>query len=1461
VANTSVTLVPPFTIEAWVVPINTAATGPFGIVAEGGTTVNYGGPHTNNPYSGGGGTGYAGVVIAQYSTFFLFDCFATNGTSKANELDSPSTGSSAPQIGQWNHLVCTYDGTTENMWLNNVLVAHKTTPANNAGVTFAPDLTTPLLIGTGPEITAQGGEGGIGFDGALDEVAIYNEVLPSTSIANHFNAANTTGYASSVLSDNPVLYYRFNDTIAPANAGYPSSTFPVATNYGTLGTNANGVYQPGTTPGAAGPSYVGFGSSPAVALNGWFGAVDVGGGNINLNCPALNPIGKVPFTVVSWFQGNPADAPGRYQDIVGHGSSSYRLALGTTCGENRFNPYNTELQFVNATDMVTNHAADNDGNWHMTAGVTDGTNAYMYLDGILYKSTNSLTGISIAGSGVDLLLGGDPGLTYASFNSAGTDRTFDGQIAQVAIWNTNLTTAQIQSLFNAAGVPPSILGQSSGATNNELGTISVPVQVAGSQPITYQWYSTNGTSVTGQTNENLTYTSVPVSASGSYYLIATSPYGSATSAVVTVLVYGSPVIQAQTQTSLEIFAGEDPVLSVIASGAPPIIYQWYSNNVLISGATTGSYTVPGASATATYTCTLTNFVGGGLVTSSPITLTVLPAPTAPYPVTVLGDHPIAFWRLDESSGSTAYDYSGGNNGTYTNAALNYATPYHVNSDPTEGNAPGFGVLGGVTNNSYVGWVPTNINFAAPTNVNGEFSVECWLQEYLVFDDNGVVSLGYGSGGEEFALDCGGNDPAHDLRFYVRDAGGTPEGAASTFSPASDGAWHHVVGVCDEANGHVYLYIDGTNAATPGNIPVGSGVLASTQSLAIGARQESFGSQYDNQFIGAIDEVAVYNYALTPAQVKAHYLASGIAPLNVQINPSTQTTNLDSTATFTAVATGTPPLSYQWYDPNNNPISTNVTLVLSNVQTSAQGQYTLVVSNAYGTATAYANLSVNLGPPTLAQDITPLTQTVELYAGLDTVSYAFVVSGSAPFAYQWYQDGSKVSGATNSSYTFTALGGTNTYYVQVTNAYTASEAGGIPLQSSTATVIGLQPPQLNPSNYAYRVEISFPGYNGQPLTNFPALITLSQSTIAGLNYSQFAANGADLRFTDASGKAMLAYEIDEWNDNGLSTVWVQLPVLNGSNIWAYWGNPADTDVPPASSNVWLNANYQIVYHLKEGALPFADSTGQYPATNGVAPAPTAGVVGHGALFSGSDYLSPGAVTLSNQFTAYAWTYLNPTDTDIQTIWANQVGGYGANGFSWFVDSYQTADRAQHLDSGNGAGTGFDAVLGTESSGQWHFMVSTWDQPNTKVTSYIDGSLVGSATAPAYGVFALTNRLNLGAFLNPGFLFNGDMDEARIQGGIASTNWIMTTYLNMSEGSFVSYSSVNLEPTLTIASTPNGYVFTWPTNGGPFTLETTTRLAPPTTWSPVTIPAPMITNGVWEQVVQPAAGSHFYRLQGD
>lgn len=70
-----------------------------------------------------------------------------------------------------------------------------------------------------------------------------------------------------------------------------------------------------------------------------------------------------------------------------------------------------------------------------------------------------------------------------------------------------------------------------------------------------------------------------------------------------------------------------------------------------------------------------------------------------------------------------------------------------------------------------------------------------------------------------------------------------------------------------------------------------------------------------------------------------------------------------------------------------------------------------------------------------------------------------------------------------------------------------------------------------------------------LTNFPLLVKLGPN-IPGFSYSQFGhADGSDLRFADGAG-AELEYEIDKWDTNGTSLVWVEVPILkgNGTTNW-------------------------------------------------------------------------------------------------------------------------------------------------------------------------------------------------------------------------------------------------------------------------------------------------------------------------
>ena len=112
------------------------------------------------------------------------------------------------------------------------------------------------------------------------------------------------------------------------------------------------------------------------------------------------------------------------------------------------------------------------------------------------------------------------------------------------------------------------------------------------------------------------------------------------------------------------------------------------------------------------------------------------------------------------------------------------------------------------------------------------------------------------------------------------------------------------------------------------------------------------------------------------------------------------------------------------------------------------------------------------------------------------------------------------------------------------------------------------------SYQPQCRITFSGYEGsETLKDFPALIKIPDG-LTGFDYADTAENGRDIAFFGADGKP-LAHEIDTWNPEGDSYIWVRVPELTrATTITAKWGS-STTSQP--RTTVW-NDDYLAVWHF-------------------------------------------------------------------------------------------------------------------------------------------------------------------------------------------------------------------------------------------------------------------------------------------
>jgi RHS repeat-associated protein len=229
-------------------------------------------------------------------------------------------------------------------------------------------------------------------------------------------------------------------------------------------------------------------------------------------------------------------------------------------------------------------------------------------------------------------------------------------------------------------------------------------------------------------------------------------------------------------------------------------------------------------------------------------------PGLSYGSSVESGNPTAFWKLGESSGTSAADSSSGgtNSGTYQNS------PTLDTAGALTGSSDGSVTLNGT--NQYVS-VPSGFSMFGGSS---GFTIEGWAKPTAANTWARLIDFGNGAPSDNVALSVGGVG-GRDLTLCI-DAGTNGTCFAAT-NVVTENVWQYVAATFvpnGAGGGAVTLYLNGTvvNTGTIGYAPTS----VTRNDNYIGKSNWSS----DHYFQGSIQDVAIYPSALSSATVLAHY---------------------------------------------------------------------------------------------------------------------------------------------------------------------------------------------------------------------------------------------------------------------------------------------------------------------------------------------------------------------------------------------------------------------------------------------------------------------------------------------------------------------------------------------------------------------------------------------------------------
>ena len=626
-----------------------------------------------------------------------------------------------------------------------------------------------------------------------------------------------------------------------------------------------------------------------------------------------------------------------------------------------------------------------------------------------------------------------------------------------------------------------------------------------------------------------------------------------------------PTILAQ-PISQVVTSGDNVSFSVLAAGTRPLSYQWMLNGINLAAGMASSLSLSNVqpSDAGTYSVLVSNSAGAVLSSNAILTMTI--SPPCGVPPAGLVD----WWRAQ----GDALDFAGANSGTLVGVV--------AYTEGEVGQAFQFGGDGG-----YIDFGPNVGNFG--TN---DFTVEFWLS---------TVS----TGNED--LLCKRTICNADNLFEAQIQQGklmmAVDGGASSYGffgmldtrTVNDGSFHHAVMVRQGPT--LLIYVDGvlSIAGTQSGGQVAD--VSSGASFRVGTGP-CVGVDGTSAYTGALDEISLYNRALTPIEVQSLYAAgrSGkctapAAPV-ILLAPTNLTLTAGSDALFNVLAAGTSPLAYQWrFNSAELPGQTGASLLLAAANTNQAGSYDVVVTNAFGALTSAVAVLTVYVPPAPVFTLQPQTQAVP--AG-SSIALTALASDTWPVTYQWYFGDMPLPGAASMALRLIDVQATNTgdYTVVAANAWNAATSVVAKLIVVSAAPLLTLEPQSAGVFVGFPAQLSVAATGTEPFayqwqwygTNIPGATGASYgvSDMLAANAGPYQAIVSNPVGTNTSAEAVLALApVACWGSTPIGLLSMPIGVTNavavsagmqhnlalrGDGAIVAWGAADQINVPAGLANV-------------------------------------------------------------------------------------------------------------------------------------------------------------------------------------------------------------------------------------------------------------------------------------------------------